>query len=137
MGKLYKFGIARACPHCNGNAHEKAFEADEVALVKKNQRPLHQRRESVMLGLRSILSKNLKGRQEQDVEDAITYQASIEQLNHDGWPIDVTAWANVCPACDRVTEIRAVSSANFRPTAHGPDVESGLCTDCLEKEKKQ
>lgn len=140
MEKILKFGRPDLdCPHCVG---PKAIAAagltrKEITESYAAAAEANLRREGARTNIHRLSKKGLKGKKHQaEIEEALGHQATIEQINHGGWPIEVQAWAIVCPDCDSVTQLRAIPSANFKFTRHGPVAEASSCADCIEAKQK-
>jgi hypothetical protein len=81
-----------------------------------------------------ITKKALKSKVHiEEIELVKHIQAHIEHISRGGNnDMEIQTWVNVCPSCDRVTEIRAIPSTHFKFGYHGPNAESVRCTDCAE-----
>jgi hypothetical protein len=109
------------CPHCFKEQYSEPHT------------PVHVERAASIGEIKKLNRKLKHSKDKGKIDEILVHQARIEQLNHGGWPIEVQAWANVCPDCDTVTEYRAVPSHFYRFSYHGPVAESVRCTDCREK----
>jgi len=139
--KFGKEGMLCPCTACGWGARAISsgnLTKDEIESVYQVQTSIHVHRENAKKSLHEIKKSGLKGKQHNaEIEEALYYQAKIAQLDHEGWPIEVQAWVNVCPDCDSVTEYRAAPSHKMKFSVHGPVAESGSCTDCIEEQQKK
>ena len=136
MKEILKFGTPdRECPHCVGPQAFKQgkFSRKDIEDVYAISAEIHLHRENAHRNMREFAKKGLKGKKHVDqIKEALSHQARIEQLAHGGWDIEIQAWVNICPDCDRVTEYRAMPSHFYRFGVHGPVQESNSCTDCID-----